>query len=646
MENSEIIEEGKSKSLPLESNPPQINESTSFSTFKEKLWGQFEPLHKKNIKIIDYYEDFYKKLQSINNNFKELLKELNNIIFTFEHNNSFSRKLSITERDIGDKIDFKKMYKDLPNSINCIKNTLEQHIEQITQIISSILIIFSNYIENMKKEKKEYDDFQKFYNSYNSSYLDRKKLIEKNMKIYHQKAEIAEKAVLNLKKIEEEATGNISENTSYFKAVEKTNLSLDDYIKPFNIYKENVKKENELRNELIKKQNDLLQFYYNLENKNDVLNEDILQIYIQYANNQLIFNKENVEDFQFMKKSLKKGENINELLNVYGANLKMEKETKFIHFPSLIDFDTCDNTKTFKIYLESILFIKKRNNEEYPKFNEELEKEKNDMREIINKIFEEYSEENEAKIMNYINNPLRHNSFFTILNKFRNKNSLNKDQKIYNLLGNIFNLILDQAYNKQDFDIAKNCIIFSQTFFYISEDNVKHLLIEKTKNHKWINTFDFWKNFIFNNINQELNRFLFFYEDVTINDIEQKNEKITEKIKLKLSDLLFSQILPYMNNMNEIGIDKEIISQIIKEFCSKYRYLNEEKIEAILRMVFKENKEIRKMKDKIKEYIIDFNPDKNLKSQKDISNMKNKRSSLNIKYDHLKKEEKQIENPL
>ena len=101
-----------------------------------------------------------------------------------------------------------------------------------------------------------------------------------------------------------------------------------------------------------------------------------------------------------------------------------------------------------------------------------------------------------------------------------------------------------------------------------------------------------------------------------------------------------------MNNMNEFGVDKEIITQIIKELCSNYKYLNEEKIEGILGMVFKDNKEIRKIKENIKEYIVDFNPDKTTKDKKEIKDSKKKRSQLNIKYDHLKKEEKQIDNPL
>ena len=631
------------------STPPQIKEKTtpiiaSLSTFEDKLWGQCEPLHKRTAKRLEIYENLFKKVETIYSSIMDLME-------TFKDNelnlfNDFSNRSSLVVEN-GDKGEIKKIYKVVPNTLISIHRILEQNIEQMNQILSSIIIIFSNYIKEMKEEKKEYDDFQKIYNSYVSSYLDRKKLIEKNMKLYHQKGQAVERAVLGLKKIEE-TTENFSDDISYLKAIEKTNNSLDEYMKPYNIYKQSIKKENNLREELIKRQKNLLKYYYNLENENELLNEDIIQIFIQFSNNQLTFVKENNEDFDFMKKSLIKGENINELIKDFGSNEKPNNEIKFTNFPSIIDFDMCDSEKIFKIYLESILFIKKYNNEEYPDFDEENEREKKDMREIINQLFNNYTEENEAKIMNYLTNPSRHNSFFTILSKFRNKNCLNKDKKLFDMLGKILNVVLDVAFIHKNLENAKNCIIFSQTFFYNSEDNRTHFLLEKIKNHKWINTLDFWQDFIFINLNQEINKFISFYEDVAINDIEENNEKITDKIRFKLSDLLFSQILPYMNNMHQIDIDKLIIEKIIIEFCSKYKYLNEEKIDGLLGMVFKENKEIKKMKEKIKDYIVDYNSDKDneINSKKISIRKEKKKKSLNINYDHLKKEEKEIENPL
>ena len=103
-----------------------------------------------------------------------------------------------------------------------------------------------------------------------------------------------------------------------------------------------------------------------------------------------MFEKENMDDFDFKKKNMKKGENLNDLVNNLVSNLKPEDNVKFSNFPSIIDFDMCDSDNTFKIYLESILFIKKFNTEEYPNFDEKVEKEKNDMREIISKLFDTY----------------------------------------------------------------------------------------------------------------------------------------------------------------------------------------------------------------------------------------------------------------
>jgi hypothetical protein len=132
-------------------------------------------------------------------------------------------------------------------------------------------------------------------------------------------------------------------------------------------------------------------------------------------------------------------------------------------------------------------------------------------------------------------------------------------------------------------------------------------LLEKIRDHEWLIKKEFWTNFILININQELNKFLSFYKDITLSDIEKINEKITEKIKNKLSELLFSQILPYVSNMSEFNINNTLISEIIVEFCSKYRYLNEEKIEAILSIVFKEKKEVNTIKENVKDFLLTEN---------------------------------------
>ena len=319
----------------------------------------------------------------------------------------------------------------------------------------------------------------------------------------------------------------------------------------------------------------------------------------------------------------------------------------------MIYFDICDNSKTFNAFLETILYIRKINKDEYPNFNEKVEREKNDMREIVTRLFEKYTEEDELKLIDYINNPEKHNTFFVILNKFRNCSCLNNNIKLIDTLGKILNIILNKAFMNQNYEVAKNCIIFSKTFFYNSEDNIRHFLLEKIRNHEWLTKKEFWTNFILININQELNKFLSFYKDITISDIEKINEKITDKIKNKLSELLFSQILPYVSNMSEFNISNTLISEIIVEFCSKYRYLNEEKIEGILSIVFKEKKEVNNIKENVKDFLLPTNKkneEKEGETETETGKFergKRKRSSNNhIKYEHLKKIEKQVEDTL
>ena len=509
------------------STKPETEIITSHSEFEEKLWGQYDLLHKRLLKKIECYENYYKKFDAISNAFNEIMRILKNTDFKLESPSNFLINLPRVSTSISEQ-DLEKLTKDVPSTINSIKCSLEEQIEESNATIRNILLIFSYFIKEMKEEKKEYDDFQRYLNNYNYMYNEEKKIIDKNMKLYHQKGQIAEKSVLDYKKLE---LNNNSQTDSLLKekAENKAKEFVNEYIKPFNIYKESVNKANDLRSEFIKKQNKLLDLYYDLENKTDILNSDIIQIFLHSSKNQIDLSKENIDDFEEMKNNVIKGQNIDELIKEFGKNEKISDEFKLIYFPSGIDFDICDNSKTFNAFLETILYIRNINKDEYPNFNEKAEREKNDMREIVTRLFEKYTEEDEEKLIDYINNPEKHNSFFVILSKFRNNNCLNNNKNLIDTLGKVLNIILNRAFVDLNYEVAKNCIIFSKTFYYNSEDNIRHFLLEKIRDHEWLTKKEFWTNFILININKELNKFLSFYKDITLSDIENINEKITEK---------------------------------------------------------------------------------------------------------------------
>ena len=631
------------------SSKSESKKITSPSVFEEKLWGQYDLLHKRLLKKIECYENYFKKFETIKNAFSDIMRILKTTDFKLGNSSNFLiniPRVSLTEKE------FEKLSRDVPSTINSIKCSLEDQIEESSRTIQNVLLIFSNFIKQMKDEKKEYDDFQRYLNTYNNMYNEEKKILDKNMKLYHQKGQLAEKSVLDYKNLELNSKSP-SDTFLVEKSQNKAKEFVNEYIKPFIIYKESVNKANDLRNEFIKKQNNLLDIYYDLEDKTDILNSDIIQIFIQSSKNQMDLSKENMDDFEEMKTNINKGQNIEELINEFGKNKKINDEIKLIYFPSGINFDICDNSKTFNAFLETILYIRNVNKDEYPNFNEKAEREKNDMREIITRLFEKHTEEDESKLIDYINNSEKHNTFFVILSKFRNSNNPNNNIKLIDTLGKVLNIILNIAYMNLNYEVSKNCIIFSKTFFYNSEDNIRHFLFEKIRDHEWLTKKEFWSNFILININQELSKFLSFYKDIALSDIEKVNEKITDKIKNKLSDLLFSQILPYVSDMSEFNINNTLISEIIVEFCSKYRYLNEEKIESILNIVFKEKKEVNNIKENVKEFLLPTNKkneetkgETETETEKFERGKRKRRSNVHIKYEHLKKIEKQVEDTL
>jgi hypothetical protein len=56
----------------------------------------------------------------------------------------------------------------------------------------------------------------------------------------------------------------------------------------------------------------------------------------------------------------------------------------------------------------------------------------------------------------------------------------------------------------------------------------------------------------------------------------------------KFSDLMFTQFLPFVNNMIDFNMDKNKIIKIIEYFKDKYKYFSENDLETIMSLI--ENK--------------------------------------------------------
>jgi hypothetical protein len=269
-------------------------------------------------------------------------------------------------------------------------------------------------LKKIKKEKEEYENFVKCL----KNLADNKVIMEKNMKFYHQKMSAAENSVLDLKNVEIRQL-SISNDTSVIEnkklMEDKANILTNDAVKPFKIYLDSVKKANEIREESIERQKHLLYKYQSIE-------EDIGKSNTSFAN--LIFSFEKYEkestekiisDLQVLLNNLSINKRIKQLILDFKGNEKPEKTILFIHFPSTIKFDESDDKMTFEVYKNSVEFIKEKIQQEYPDYDEQFEKDKNDLRELLYKLFKEYDSEKAKKIKEYLMNAKIHSYFFNFI---------------------------------------------------------------------------------------------------------------------------------------------------------------------------------------------------------------------------------------
>ena len=210
-------------------------------SFEKSLWGQYDKLHERLNKKKEYYSNLYKAFQPIQNLYSELNKKIKNVKISMDP--TIPIELLVPNPEDKDS-----QWYSIPLTMKKIKEFIEVNIDFNYQTLFHVITNLQKLIDTIKKEKSLYDELKKCQNMLSES----KNIMDKNMKIYHQKMSAAEQAVLDLKKIEIKA---MSLNDSY-QIMESKDISeikanelVDFAIKPFEAYKESVSKVNYLREE-------------------------------------------------------------------------------------------------------------------------------------------------------------------------------------------------------------------------------------------------------------------------------------------------------------------------------------------------------------------------------------------------------------
>ena len=561
-------------------------------SFEIDLWGQYNRLHERLGKKIDYYKNLRKSMESIGISLTDLNKKLTSTKLIMDPTipiELYKDSKTPNSSSTGLYTNFYGVPLTIKVIIEFITNSVDFHLQTLFYIINNL----EKLINKMKQEKNEYEDFQRCL----SPLSDSKKAMEKNMKEYHKKMWAAEQTVLNMNKIEYNQKA-ICDDTTIIEPKDiieaKAVKLVIDAIKPFRIYENSVKKANKLREETIIKQKHLLFTYQDIEEEIGRININISNMFFSNLKFQKEFIEEKKNEIENIKNNINTKKDVKQLIIDYKGGQKPEEFFPFVSFPSVIDFDKYVEDKDFYINISTIEFIQTIIKEEYPKYNRIIEEKKNEMRIVTYDIFYKYNSESEKNLLKYLESQETHKYFLILLNKLGIK-KFQKSSQLINLLGVILNKILDLAEEEKNYENAKNCIILSQKFYYY-EKNENCYLLDKIRNHKWIITSDFWFDLIDKMISQEIDKFITYHPEITKDIILNNPVKMSDKIKFKLSELLFSQMLPYAKNMTEFKLPLKTIVEIIENFCQKYNYLNDKYKESIYGIISDNRDEIENLR--------------------------------------------------
>ena len=169
--------------------------------------------------------------------------------------------------------------------------------------------------------------------------------------------------------------------------------------------------------------------------------------------------------------------------------------------------------------------------------------------------------------------------FLQRLSEYRSKGKFEITKETFDILANLFNRIIDTVEIDNDFHSAKNTIIISQTYYLKTENNEKKYLQKMIQDNQIFKSKKFWDEFLTFAINKEI--ITCFSNDSKNGTILKEN---TKDFNEKKTNIAFTQILPYADNMVGFGLDKQMIQEVIFPQLDKYNMSNEliESVKAVL----------------------------------------------------------------
>jgi len=553
-------------------------------SFEKSLWNKYEFLHKRYKTKLDCFDNIIDIFNKILSSLKDQQKALNTVI---------TKNYSLYPGSDSSQ----------STALNLIKKELDINLRQIT----SSMDLYKRTIEQFKRNKEEskvkekdaYNQFIKVLTKYNDSRV----ILEKNKSKYYQSIKAAEMSLKSSKSMKVKNIDNSHESLVTIQKLEdKSKELLNEAKKNYDKYIASLKEANRNREESIERQKQLIKLYQTLEEKDGEIISNLLKI---------IYNKK-VENYQIETDFLAEMDSTIKLINIpndntiitkiYYSRDKPDEIIPLVQYEPQIDFEKASNTEDYKINHLIIKAMKTVIPDIMPSFDLEKEDQKQEMRELSKKIFVTnipFNPEEKKKLLAYLEEKWSQTYFLIYLSKQRTKGKFARTQKLVRDLAEILNLILQSAEKRNDYEAAKNCIILSQTYYYDEKDkegNVrKKYLIEFILDYKWLRSPGFWRGIIEENIISEAKKFMSLNPKEP--DLFNKDRKESCD---RLSNICFSQLLPYANNMKEFFVDERLIVKVIDEFVEKYQIQKEFADTIYAGVVSDKPEEVEKLREEYK----------------------------------------------
>ena len=543
-----------------------------FTTTVTKDVEGYEKLQKRINDKSNFLESAFHSFSDLNKSLKDFLKQV------IQYNTKFTSIIkSPEEQPIHEtcKLIFQKLINDL---------------EQNSIVIDEYRTNLNQLLTHFNQEKNIYEDLKRI----NKELDEEKNKLIKNRDTYYKVARDAEKKIKIF-------VQNNMRNLSNLSPELKTELNniVSNPIKCYDNYTSSISKVNDLVIKFNNTQNYIFNSLPDLGNEDGVFFFRLVRLYFQClencekylnSNKKQMNNSKTVETNSALKILIEENEN----------KKRYEKKVNLVQYQSDINFNSCKNRNEFDICANTVDTINKYINKDIFKdynYNQELKNYEESI--LVKKLFEEkgeLSDDMENNFLASLNDPSIYYTVIVVLSQLRTNNKLNKSKSLIKCLGKAFNKILDYAEKNKIYDHAKNCIILSQTYYYQeSNEKEKIFLSEEIKNHKWLTSQEFWREFIDNMIRLEFSR---LENDLNLPYFSaDKKMNITKEIKSKFNDVVFSQLLAYITNMIYFIPDKKIVLKISDEFVQKYNYLSNSNLDTLFGIISQDKEEIEKLRN-------------------------------------------------